>query len=117
MLRREAGAARVRRIVDKNGTGSFRDLALKVLQIDLPALVGQQVILVEFDVQILADWLAEWETWFRDENAIADFTEDGDGIVEGAGAAERQKDVIWLDRMLHSAELLSDGRARGYRTL
>ena len=70
--------------------------------------------MVEFDIQILADWLAEWETWFRNENAITDFTEHGNRIIECTRAAEGQEDVIWIDRMILSAELLGDGGARGH---
>ena len=114
VLRGEAGTARVRWVIDKDGTGSFRDLTAQMVQVDLPALIGQQVILVELDVQILADWLAEWETWFRYENAVADFTENGNRVVECTRAAEGQEDVVWVDRVILSAELLGDGGARGH---
>ena len=114
VLRREAGAARVRWVIDKDCFGSIRDLTAQMVQVDLPALIGQQVILVEFNIQILADWLAEWEAWFRNENAIADFTENSNRIVKCAGAAEGQEDVVWVDRVIHSAELLRNGGARGH---
>ena len=49
MLSGEAGAARVGRVVNEEGFRAGRDLAAQIIQVDLPALVGQQFVSVKFD--------------------------------------------------------------------
>lgn len=111
MLGCEAGAAGVRGVVHKDGAGALSDLASQVGQINLPALVGQQVVGVEFDSEILADWLTKGESRFGDEDSVADFAHDRDRVVKCARAAKGQENVVWVDWVLFVAELLSDSLA------
>ena len=55
VLGREAGAARVARIVDEDGFGARRNLAAQVSQVDLPTLLGHEAVRLVFYVQILAN--------------------------------------------------------------
>ena len=84
----ETGAARVGGVVNKDGAGFVCDLAAQLVQVNLPALFGQQVVSIKLHTQILADWLAEREAWLGDEDAISDFAHDSDSVVERARTAE-----------------------------
>ena len=113
MLSCEAGAAGVGRVVDEDGLGAVRDLAPQVGKINLPALIREQIVCVEFHTEILADWLTKRESRLRHKDAITDLAHDCDGIVEGARAAECKEHIVWVNRVLLSAELISDGLAGG----
>lgn len=76
MLGGEAGAARVRRVVDKDGAGLRGDLALEVLEVDLPAFLRHQVVVVPLDTQILANWLTEREAGLGHEDTVTHFAHD-----------------------------------------
>ena len=111
MLSGEAGSARVRRVVDEDGLGSVSDLAPQVSQVDLPALLRQKVVCVEFHTEVLADGLAEWEARLGHKDSIADFTHDSNRVVECSRAAKSKEDIVRVDRVLFSAKFVSDGLA------
>ena len=51
----EARSARIARVVDKDGSGAWRDLVAQVSQVDLPALFGHEAVRVVLYAKILAD--------------------------------------------------------------
>lgn len=62
MLLGEAGATRVGRVVNENGFGIGLNLRLEVVKVNLPLLLGDQVVVVELYAQILANRLAKRES-------------------------------------------------------
>ena len=85
-----------------------------MIQVDLPALVLEQVVGIPLDTQILANGLTKRESRLGNEDAVADFAHDSHGIVESSGAPEGQEDVVGVDWVRLSAELLSDGLASSW---
>jgi len=84
MLLGETGPAGVRRIVHEDCSSLWSDLSLEVGQVDLPASLRKERVGVVLHTQVLADGLAEWEAGLGDQNAIANFAEDCNRIVEGS---------------------------------
>ncbi len=111
MLGCETGAARVGGVVDQDGLSAVSDLAAQVSQVDLPAFLGEQVVCVEFHTEVLADGLTEREARLGDKDAVTDFTHDCHRVVQSARASKGKEHVVWVNRVLLRAELVSDGLA------
>ena len=58
----ETGAARIRWIVYEDCLGVGFDLGFEVVQVDLPLLLRDQVVVVKFDAEVLANRLAKRES-------------------------------------------------------
>ena len=111
MLSGKARSARVRWVVDEDGLGPVGDLAPQMIQVDLPALLRQKVIGVEFHTEVLADGLAKGEARLGHKDAIANLTHDGNCVVEGSRAAKCEEHIVRVDWVLLSAEFVRDGLA------
>jgi len=57
----EAGTAGVRWVVHEDGLGVGLDVSLHLFKIDIPILVSEQGVSIEFNIQVLANGLAKGE--------------------------------------------------------
>jgi len=111
VLSGETGAARVRRIVNKDSSSAGSDLAAKMIQINAPALIWQEVIVHKLNTQILANWLTKRETGFGYKYVITDFAHDRHRAVECARTTKGEEHIVRINWMLWGTKLLSDSLA------
>lgn len=71
MFARPAGAAWVRRVVDKDGLYIGVDLGLKVSKVDFPVLLGVEAVEAPLHAQVLADRLTKWKARCRHKDLSA----------------------------------------------
>ena len=108
MLLGEAGAARVRGVVYEDCLGVGLDLGLKVFEVDLPFLFGDQVVVVELNAKILANWLAQGKTRSSDQDTVTTVTQNSHGIINGTRATKGEEHVVRIDGVLFSSKLFGN---------
>lgn len=93
-------AARVGRVVHKDGAAvlGLGGQGLHVLHIYLPGGVREEVVKDRNNSAVVTEGLVKGEAGAGKEDAVAFVGEDGDGHVQGAGAAAGEHDVVGVER-------------------
>jgi len=105
----EAGATGVRGVVDEDSLGVGFDLGLEVLKVDFPLFLGNEVVVIEFDSEVLANRLAQGESRSCNKDTVTTLAQYSHCVVNCAGAAEREENVVRVDWVLRGSKLLCNG--------
>ena len=113
VLAREHRSARVGWVVDHERLGPCVDESLKLLEVRLPPLLGQKIVLAHARALRLGEDLVEREARPRNQQVVALVEHPVDRDLERARAAARNDHVLRLVHACAGRETLGDGGARG----
>ena len=101
--------------VDDDGGSVLIDHRLHMVEVGLPVLVGQEVVLPGLDLLAGGERHVEREAGPGHQDVLPGVRQGGDGDVEGAGAARAEDHVICGDLGAGDAHIVSHGLARVHK--